>query len=272
MSKSFGLILPHVYSRCCELANIRFPTGFQTNPSICLEKILARCFRVTDMYLGLPFVWNDSTSRLEIAPSRLKYVRLRLYLSIFNLILTYVQTWLGWKQIDLPTKMLVNFAGINVGICALCCVLVNMQSTRSTCDLTNSMQKYNVHYNFKYNPTESHTTLTTKNKQAFAELKSLHNLINATLPMQTLPVFYSCLIFIYPCIPTFVGNWALPECNAIYLIDNHMISISPLLIKLLSIAFGFFNWSFLYASLTLHLCLTLYHGYSFTLYISNYCR
>lgn len=160
----------------------------------------------------------------------------------------------------MPTNMLMIYVAC-VGFASVCMGGVNLKFTTLFCTLTNCMHKCNQGL--------SKFLMHSQLQQELGNIETLKYQVMFILTGLQTPLIINLLAFHNPCIPLFVGNFILPsECppNLTLVPANY----SFVLTGLISL-FHLFNWSFLIGPLIMHLCLVLYQGYSFTLYISSYC-
>lgn len=224
----------------------------------CFEETLLRCLQVAEIYHGLPFVANLDKRQLQEIPKRkFKQYQYRFHYTVLYFLLTVAQTALAWKQMDFGYHAFIGTYNIGI-LLTVCCSIANYKYPTLICQLNNEM-----HCLIR---DENHNVKIRSPKSAIQSAKIYHHLMITMLAI--LPcVIYIFLILYLPCLPSFIGNILLSECTHMYPQTTPISFSSPVLVKILISFAWFLPFTMCLGNIAVHYCFSLYHGYTFPLYV-----
>lgn len=237
------------------------PQISQTFISQKLDQMVENCFVISNIYKCQPFQWNTKNKCLdELSTKNIAKINKKFNVSLSCAAVITLQTLLYWSNLDLAMKMFSANAYISVFL-GITCGFTTLKYKKQIILLTNAIQYYNKTY-------------STNQKLPYTEyekLKLINFLQNSMLSCIIMPTLLHFAIFIYPCMPSFAGNFLLKECGnkSIY---NHVPNYFNILVKVLITLYSLQGWVLISSAITMHLCLVIYHGYIFSFYLITYCR
>lgn len=232
----------------------------------CLKPAFLCILETTNLYKGLPFTWNNKEDVLiKCKSKKLYFVKLRILIALVLFGIVIFQTFTFWAKSYLFEKVYLTLL-LSLYSAGVVCFYINLRHMNLLCSLINSMVNFEKSWNQVGTPKQKRL------QEKFSTVKLLSLVIVGLSLLVLTAVPYNSQIFIYPCLPTYIGYKFLDECSTS---NDSAIEIKSIFYqverKLGIILVQLQLWPVALEHLSFHLSLMVIFGFAFRTYIQSYC-